>query len=153
MTTSSKPKWLTALASAEPLNGVPKKQVSARILAPLAHSLESMAELLGKTPTKLLGEIIEAAIYDFSDRLRTERPDLMAEQDDIYHMVHGTDYEMSDTRWITPEKAVRGYGLKQPAEDLDPSVTKTVHEVFQACEAEGVRLVDADGNSEKAASA
>jgi hypothetical protein len=80
------------MAAAPPSDdAISKRPMSLRIEVPYFESLESMAKLLGKSPSGLANELLEAMIEEFSTKiLKSLRPDLML------------NYR---GRWLTPKEA------------------------------------------------
>jgi hypothetical protein len=104
---------------------VAKKNVSLRLELPYVESLESMARALGKSPSGLGAEIMEAAIDEFSNNLGELRPDLLRsltrqEVEDLEHVAAYTDdFEPSflpRPTWETPQLIkARLEGSRPPA--------------------------------------
>jgi hypothetical protein len=80
------------MAAAPPsADSISKRPMSLRVEVSYFESLESMAKLLGKSPTGLANELLEAMIEEFSTKiLKTLRPDLLINY-------RGT--------WLTPKQA------------------------------------------------
>ncbi len=132
---------LKAKAANPPEQSIPKKTVSSRIGQHFAHSLESMAEALGKTPTGLATELLEAAIEEFAEEdLPKARPDLAGTYSayDIANMGgrgHPEDPEEDDTwrKYKTPGEVLQTLqaSLRQlppPDEDEEPGGLELVIE-------------------------
>ncbi len=95
--------WLIAAAPGSNTD-LPKKNLSIRLDLHLAISLESMADALSKTPSRLAAEILSAGICDFSAKLAELRPDLVGlDEQALYHGVPPD--QAAFHRWISPGEA------------------------------------------------
>ncbi len=107
---SKNPRILRA-AAPPPADSISKKPISLRIGMPYVESLESMAKVLGKSPTGLANELLEAVIEEFSSNLSILRPDLMREltseeqeNEYLYAQYSGQPDLLPRITWLTPQQ-------------------------------------------------
>jgi pyruvate/oxaloacetate carboxyltransferase len=92
---------------------IPKKNISVRVELAISLSLDSMARVLGKTPSGLGAELMEAAVTDFSNSLSQLRPDLVRpltdEERELAYNMASYEHEEPDLlpvpTWLSPGAA------------------------------------------------